>query len=90
MRWTSTAAMPDYSSLFRLTDVQVKQAGNDKQPGDRTLAAWVGNDGNYLFVTYTCPTQDNSCNPNTYVKTPYGTALNTWTYIYYGYSKDKS
>lgn len=68
----------------------MKQAKDLVNPGDRTLAVWYGGNGNYLFATYSCPTQDNNCDTNKYVQSPYGKSATQWIFIYYGYSRTLS
>jgi hypothetical protein len=57
------------------------------KPGDRTLSIWKGN-GYYHFTTYSCHDTENDCDKNVWYNLPYGEFLQSWTYLYMGYSLD--
>ena len=60
--------------------------GNHDKPGDRTLVIYMNN-GYYHFATYNTNNENTATN-NLYTNINYDPIyLNSWTYIYFGYSR---
>jgi hypothetical protein len=55
--------------------------------GDRTLTAFVGNDGVYALATYTYTNLNAAGNPNVFKLVRYNKDLTEWHFIYFAYTR---
>ena len=62
-KWTKPEKQSPWNLLFRLTTTHIDKLTNAKNPGDRTLLISKNNEV-YLFSTYSCVDEENTCAPN--------------------------
>jgi hypothetical protein len=55
--------------------------------GDRTLATWIGSEGEYVFSTYHFSDLIGNGNANSVQKINHDGAHTVWNFVYFGYSR---
>ncbi|CAD8123997.1 unnamed protein product [Paramecium sonneborni] len=87
-KWRSTVMEPWHLAI-RLHQNKGMENANAAKLGDRTLGAFVGNNGNYAITTYTYTNLNGEGDPNKYVQVPYKDQLAQWHFVFLGYSRAK-
>jgi hypothetical protein len=84
-KWDRSDAWYGWHNLIRLTQNDPSYGGNAENPGDRTLAIWVG-PGFFHFTTYT-EFYKGGDNWNVWNNINFEDDLESWWWIYFGYSR---
>lgn len=77
--------MQRYHLMFRVTTNEMYR---DKDLlGDRTLTAWIGSEGEYVFSTYHYSDLNGNGNANSVKTTEHEGAHTVWNFVYFGYNR---
>lgn len=89
-KWSALESQSIWHTAFRFTINNEHINENTRLLGDRALALFVGNEMTnniYAFTTYSYTDSNGNGNPNYWEAVPYESDLESWHFVYFGYSR---